>query len=247
MIRTLSFALGLACCLSLAPAAIAKKPRVNYSGARVLTVTGGDRDNQISVYCAADGNVRVNNRNPVGGAVGCGHIAEIDVISKGGDDVIRLGGVDSRFGEAEFEGFGKGTGVAVIGGLGADRVVGSNSAFNLILGEEGADKASGGRRRDILSGGAGNDRLAGRGGPDRLLGKVGKDKLNGGSGPDLLSGNGGNDFLFGSGGGDLLGGGPGMDRLRGGRGPDTLVGGLDRDSLAGGPGRDHLYQTKPPS
>jgi len=242
---TTALAIALAGCLALAPAAEAKGPRVSFAK-RVLTVAAGPKDNRISVYCAADGNVRMNKREPASGAVGCGRIAEVDVIAGDGDDVIRVSGVDSRFGEAEFEGFGSGTGVAVLGGPGNDRVIGSDSAFNLILGEEGKDRAKGGARRDILSGGAGNDKLAGLGRRDRVLGKGGHDTLDGGNGRDLLSGNAGNDLLRGGAGGDLLGGGPGMDRLRGGPGADTLVGGLGRDSLDGGPGRDQQYQEKPP-
>lgn len=245
MIRALPIALVLAFCLALAPAAEAKKPRVSFAQ-RVLTVTAGPKDNRISVSCAADGNVRMNKRHPAGGAVGCARIAEVDIIAGDGDDVIRVSGVDSRFGEAKFEGFGTGTGVATLGGPGDDRVVGSDSAFNLILGEGGRDRAKGGSRRDILSGGAGNDKLAGLGSRDTLLGKGGNDTLDGGDARDLLSGNAGNDRLLGGSGADLLGGGPGMDRLRGGPGADRLIGGLGRDSLNGGPGRDQQYQEKPP-
>jgi Ca2+-binding RTX toxin-like protein len=245
MIRALPLALVLAGSLALAPIAEAKKPRVTYAK-RVLTITAGPKDNRISVYCGPDGNVRMNKRHPSGGAVGCGRIAEIDVIAGDGDDVVRAGGVDSRFGEANFEGFGRGTGVAVLGGPGNDRVLGSDSAFNLILGEEGSDRARGGARRDILAGGARNDKLSGLGARDRLLGKTGNDFLEGGSGPDLLSGNAGDDRLLGGAGADLLGGGAGRDRLRGGRGADTLVGGPGKDSLDGGPGRDQQYQEKPP-
>jgi len=245
MIRGLPLALALAGSLALAPLAEAKKPRVGYAK-RVLTVTAGPKDNRISVYCAADGNVRMNKRHPSGGAVGCGRIAEIDIIAGDGDDVIDVRRVDSRFGEAKFEGFGTGTGVAVLAGGGDDRVIGSDDAFNLLLGEQGADRLRGGSRRDILSGGAGNDKLIGLGARDRLLGKAGNDYLDGGAGPDLLSGNAGDDRLFGGAGADLLGGGPGRDRLRGGPGADTLIGGRGMDSLDGGPGRDRLYQNKPP-
>lgn len=245
MIRAILPASLLLAALALAPVAEAAGPRVAYA-ARVLTVRAGDKDNEISIQCAPDGNVRVNQRSPAGGKVGCGRIAEIDVFAGDGDDVIRAGGVDARFGEAHFEGFGRGTGVAVEAGPGNDRVVGSNVAFNLVFGEEGKDRVTGGNRRDILSGGSGGDKLNGRGRRDRVLGKGGNDVLRGGNGRDLVSGNAGRDKLFGDSGADLLGGGPGMDRLFGGAGPDTLVGGRDRDKLDGGPGRDQLYQDKPP-
>ena len=245
MIRALPAICLLLAALVLAPVAEAAGPRVFYGG-RVLTVTSGDKANEITVYCGADGNVRVNQRSPVGGKVGCGHIAEIDVITGDGDDVIRATGVNARFGEANFEGFGRGTGVAVEAGPGNDRVIGSRSAFNLIFGEEGRDRARGGRRRDILSGGPGGDKLNGLGARDRVLGKGGNDTLRGGDGRDLVSGNAGVDRLFGDAGADLLGGGPGGDLLFGGAGGDTLVGGRGRDKLDGGPGRDAEYQQKPP-
>jgi Ca2+-binding RTX toxin-like protein len=246
MIRTAPLACLLLGALALAPAAEAAAPRVSYA-ARVLTVTAGAKDNEISVYCGPDGNVRMNKRSPAGGKVGCMRIAEIDIFAGDGDDVVRVGGVDSRFGEASFEGFGRGTGVAVEGGAGNDRVLGSDHAFNLVFGEEGRDRVRGGGRRDILSGGPGDDKLRGLGRRDRVLGKGGDDTLSGGNGPDLVSGNAGNDRLFGDAGGDLLGGGPGMDRLFGGAGADTLVGGRGRDRLRGGPGRDREYQQKPPA
>ena len=71
--------LVLAGCLLTAPAADARGPRVKFAK-RVLTVTGGDKDNSISVFCGLDGNVKMNGRNPAGGAVGCGRVAEVDVV-----------------------------------------------------------------------------------------------------------------------------------------------------------------------
>jgi Ca2+-binding RTX toxin-like protein len=237
--------LGLAGCLALAPAARAAGPSVTFAK-RVLTVTGGAKANRISVLCGADGNVKMNGRNPAGGPVACGRVAEVDVLAGDGADRVDLAGVDSRFGEARFEGFGTGTGVAVLGGEGNDRLMGAAGAFNLLLGEAGDDRATAGPRRDILSGGAGDDQLEGLGRRDTLLGKAGNDTLEGGNGRDLLSGNAGDDRLFGGIGSDLLGGGPGRDRLRGGPGADTLVGGPDKDSLDGGPGHDQEFEEKPP-
>ena len=82
MIRAILPACLLLAALALAPVAEAAAPRVSFA-ARVLTVTAGKKDNEISIYCAADGNVRVNKRSPAGGKVGCGHIAEIALQKNG--------------------------------------------------------------------------------------------------------------------------------------------------------------------
>ena len=244
MTRALPLALVLAGSLALAPLAEAKKPRVTFAK-RVLTVTAGPKHNRISVSCNAGDLVKVNGRNPRSGPVACSRVAEVNVLAGDGDDWIDLRGVDSRFGEAKFEGFGTATGVAVLAGPGDDRVIGSRRAFNLLFGEQGNDKLSGGGRRDIISGGRGNDQAKGHGRRDTLLGKGGHDSLNGGAGPDLISGNRGNDGLRGGPGDDTIGGGPGRDRLWGGAGDDELYGGMGRDLLRGGPGRNKLVQNPP--
>jgi Ca2+-binding RTX toxin-like protein len=233
----------LAAGLALAPAAEARL-KVTFSK-RILTVKGGAKSNRISVFCTAGGKVRMNGRNPNGGPVACSRVVEIDVFAGGGSDHIDMRGVGPRFGDARFRGFGTGTGVAVIGGPGNDRMIGSRRAFNLFLAGRGNDRGSGGRRRDILSGGAGADQFKGHGGRDTLLGKGGPDSLNGGDGRDLVSGNAGDDGLRGGPGNDVLGGGFGNDRLRGGRGDDRLLGGPGKDLLIGGPGRDTLIQDPP--
>jgi Ca2+-binding RTX toxin-like protein len=223
-----------------APAAQAKT-KVTFAK-RVLTVEADSQKNRITVSCNALSQVKMNGRNPRGGAVACSRVAEVDVISGEGDDYVNVRGVDARFAEARFKGFGTGTGAAVLAGSGDDHVIGSPTAFNLFLGHEGNDTASGGRRRDILGGGAGGDDLNGLGARDSVLGRGGNDRLRGGDGKDLLSGNAGDDRLFGEAGDDLLGGGPGRDKLRGGAGADVLHGGTGKDDLAGGAGRDEEHQ-----
>jgi Ca2+-binding RTX toxin-like protein len=226
-----------------APAAQAQT-KVSFAN-RVLTVEGGSGKDRITITCSDSSQVKMNGRNPNGGPVACSRVAEIDVTSGEGDDYVNVHGVSARFADAKFEGFGIGTGVAVLAGSGDDRLIGSNHAFILFLGHEGNDQASGGRRRDILAGGAGNDDLNGLGARDTLLGKAGNDRIRGGDGKDLLSGNGDDDRLYGEAGADLLGGGPGRDKLRGGPGADVLHGGTGKDSLNGGPGRDTEVQDPP--
>ncbi|MDA0920986.1 MAG: hypothetical protein O2945_18095 [Planctomycetota bacterium] len=77
--------------------------------------------------------------------------------------------------------------VTVIGGDGADTIIGS--AQNDFLNGRGG--------RDQIFGGDGNDRLLGGGSNDLLVGGNGKDTLLGNSGVDTLSGGEGNDRLVG--------------------------------------------------
>ena len=75
----------------------------------------------------------------------------------------------------------------VIGGMGADTIIG-NASGNFLDGLSGDDALSGGNGNDSLRGGIGND---------RVIGGSGNDTLNGGVGRDLLIGGAGNDtFLF---------------------------------------------------
>ena len=217
--------------------------KTSFSKSRTLLTVDGDRGkNRVTVGCDALGKVRVNGRLAAGRSVACARVDEVDVIGRGGDDFVDLSGVDGRFGRARFEGFGVGTGAAALTGDGDDRVIGSPTAFNLFVGGDDHDQASGGRRRDLLRGGLGGDDLNGRGARDRLIGEGGGDRLRGGDGRDRLSGNAGADRLFGEAGDDLLSGGSGRDKLRGGPGADRLLGGPGRDLLAGGPGRDEAEQ-----
>jgi Ca2+-binding RTX toxin-like protein len=230
-------------CLAAAPGAGAK-PKVTFSK-HVLTVTGGKRSETIVVRCGTDSNVKVNGRNPNGGAVACSRVTEVDVVAGDGDDLVDLSRVGPGFGTARFTGFGTGTGVAVLGGPGDDRLIGGHRALNLLFGGSGRDRLNGGLRRDIVSGGPGADQAKGLGGRDTLLGKGGPDALNGGDGRDLVSGNAGDDSLRGGPGNDTLGGGGGRDRLFGGPGNDRLLGGFGKDQLDGGPGRNVLIQDPP--
>ncbi|HHI75774.1 MAG TPA: DUF4347 domain-containing protein, partial [Gammaproteobacteria bacterium] len=112
----------------------------------------------------------------------------------------------------------------IVGGRGADSLVGSDLATY----------------RDVLAGGRGDDRIQGQAGNDQLLGGQGKDQLEGGSGADDLQGEGGDDLLQGDEGDDLLSGGDGDDLLSGGLGNDTLQGGDGADELIGDYGDDTL-------
>jgi Ca2+-binding RTX toxin-like protein len=244
----LRFALpaAVAALLVAAPGVAQAKPRSSVSGS-LLTVTGGKRSDRIKVVCH-NGLVKVDGKDPRTGAIGCGKVSEVDVVSGGGNDRVDLAGVgpDNGFGQRDLPGgFGHGTGAAADLGDGNDRYVGGGSAFNLVLAGAGDDRMTGGRFRDSLQGGSGNDSAAAGAGRDILLGNGGNDKLNGGADDDLLSGNAGDDVLIGGAGADLLGGGVGMDRLFGGPGPDQLIGGPGKDRLNGGPGNNTVVQDSP--
>jgi Ca2+-binding RTX toxin-like protein len=230
--------------LAGAPALAEAKVGINYAN-QVLTVTSGKRADTITVVCSAAGLVEVNGRQPFGGPVPCSKVVEVDAIMGAGNDRINLSGVDSRFGAAQFKGFGQGTGAAAQGGPGDDTYTGSATAFNLFFGQADNDTATGGNLRDQFDGGSGNDALRGLADRDSLLGRDGDDHLVGGAGADLLNGGPGDDRLAGSGGADIIGGDAGMDLLLGGPGPDRLIGGPGRDRLRGGAGQDVEIEKRP--
>jgi Ca2+-binding RTX toxin-like protein len=244
LVRLTTTLVTAAALLTCAPALAEAKVGINYAN-QVLTVTSGKRADSVTVVCNAAGQVEVNRRQPRGGPVPCSKIVEVDAVMGPGNDRINLSGVDSRFGTAEFSGFGVGTGAGAQGGSGDDTYLGSTTAFNLFFGQTGNDTARGGEKRDQLDGGAGNDDLRGLADRDSLLGRDGADHLVGGAGADLLNGGGGDDKLAGSGGADVLGGDAGMDLLLGGPGPDRLIGGPGRDRLRGGAGQDVEIEKRP--
>jgi hypothetical protein len=134
---------------------------------------------------------------------------------------------------------GFGTGLAILGTNGSDRITGTNRA-DRILAFGGRDRVSGGRGNDCVEGGTGNDNLDGSNGDDRLFGGDNRDIMNGGTGRDRLVGDAGNDKLSGSSGNDRLQGDAGRDKLSGGLGKDVLIGGAGRDYIEGGPGADRV-------
>ena len=126
--------------------------------------------------------------------------------------------------------------VTILGGAGADRLVGG-SAADRISGELGNDRIDGGGGDDQLSGNFGNDFLFGGIGADRMLGESGDDTLSGGSGDDQQLGGPGNDLLIGGAGDDRQNGGGSRDQVFGGPGND-LIGGSGSDRIVPGPGKN---------
>ena len=172
-----------------------------------------------------------------------------------GDDVLEGGaGADRLFGGAgvdtvSYAGSARGVIVYLSEGTGkrghaegdvivqVESVVGSVHG-DVLGGDDGANRLSGGGGNDRLSGRGGDDVLEGGAGADRLLGGGGDDMLEGGAGADRLLGGGGDDVLEGGAGADQLFGDTGKDELRGEDGDDVLEGGAGADRLLGGAGVD---------
>jgi Ca2+-binding RTX toxin-like protein len=197
-----------------------------------------------------------------------------------GDKDITPGGVDQwyLYGDAGGDRLdatgGAGTGLAfdgvlqIYGGLGNDTLLGPVSRC-FLLGQEGADRMTGGPQADSLQGGPGADRLNGLVGPDALYGGPGNDVVSGGDGVDYLygestadgaddfAGGGGNDFLYfvsrtggmvidldGRADDGLPGEGdnarPDIESIFSGSGNDKLTGDDGPDFLNGGGGTDTI-------
>lgn len=135
-------------------------------------------------------------------------------------------------------------GKRVMGGAGADTLLGSADAGDLLYGNQDDDLMDGAGGADTLYGGQGIDTASGGDGADVLYGNLEDDVLRGGDGADWLHGGQGNDTLYGGDGADSLYGGVGndviyadaLDRVFGGAGADTVYGGStweDFDPLAG--------------
>ncbi|MCE3289948.1 MAG: hypothetical protein K0R83_1960, partial [Caulobacter sp.] len=136
-----------------------------------------------------------------------------------------------------------------------------------LVGNDVANRLTGGHGHDFLNGGAGDDELVGEFGDDTLVGSSGADKLNGGQGIDTVSyfnavagvmanlldstANSGGDAmgdvylnvenLIGSFHSDALTGDGGANLLNGAEGADVLNGSGGGDTLTGGAGADYFY------
>ncbi len=151
-----------------------------------------------------------------------------------GDDVLEGGaGADRLEGGAGEDTLSyAGSGAAVYVNLATGAVSGGDAQGDTIAGFE---HVVGSAHGDLLSGDDGANRLSGGSGADWLYGNGGDDRLDGGSGGDVLYGRNGNDRLAGGSGADRLYGGAGEDVLEGGSGADRLYGegGADTLSYAG--------------
>ena len=167
--------------------------------AGLLSVTGDNVDDAITVNRDAAGNILINGGavTVTGGPATVANTALIQVFGQGGNDTITL-----------------------------DESNGALPAAQL-FGGAGNDVLTGGSGNDQLFGGAGNDTLLGKGGDDLLFGGAGNDTLIGGTGSDQMFGEAGNDrMIWNPGeGSDLMEGGDGNDtaEVNGGNGAEIFT------------------------
>ena len=109
---------------------------------------------------------------------------------------LNIDGGDGEKGESDFI---HNDITGILGGSGADVLVGSNNGVTnaYIRGNDGNDTITGTELGDTLYGGDGNDLIFAGGGRDLVRGGNGKDILHGGAGNDTLFGDKGIDHLYG--------------------------------------------------
>lgn len=120
--------------------------------AGVLTVSGDDEDDQISIRCGNDGNVKVNRRRPDTGPVACTEITSITVSGGGGFDAIHL----QRVGTTTYTAL---TSVMIDGCPEAESIVASQ-IVDTLLGGEGNDGFKIESFDDATDAGMGRDRAS---------------------------------------------------------------------------------------
>ncbi|MFB2833543.1 calcium-binding protein [Floridanema evergladense] len=159
-----------------------------------------------------------------------------------GDDVLRFADtVTSGTGATLYGGqgndtlLGKNGGALLYGDKGNDSLVastGPGNIFDTLVGGAGADNLVGTDQAEVLIGGA--DSIPG------LDTTTGADLINAKSGDDTIVAGGGGSTVSGADGRDSMIGGKGNDSFLGGNGDDTLIGGAGNDSLQGWTGSDSL-------
>ena len=129
-------------------------------GSGVLTVTGDNANNDVTISRDAAGTILVNGGavHVVGGTPTVANTSVIQAFGLGGDDVITLNEANGALPSA------------------------------LLFGGAGNDTLAGGSSADQLFGQSGNDTLLGKGGDDLLFGGDGNDTLTGGAGSDQMFG-----------------------------------------------------------
>lgn len=132
----------------------------------------------------------------------------------------------------------------LLGGPGADNLVGVMGAANYIRGGDGSDTITGADGFNDVNGNKGDDVIIGRSRTgDWLLGGQGNDQIDASAsgGHNILNGNMGLDTVTGGSFGDTLRGGQGDDVIRGGAGGDLIFGDLGVNTISGGAGADTFH------
>jgi Ca2+-binding RTX toxin-like protein len=206
------------------------------SAGGVLTVTGGDETNSVTVSLAS-GNYMVTDSAGMGEGAGCNHVDA----TTSSCSAAPVTGFSADLGQGD-DGFSTTAPipVRVAGGPGDDDLTGGPMGDTLIAETMPDDPATG---RNTMSGGGGNDHMFGGGGSDIVRGGVGNDDVAGAGGEDMVDGEDGD---------DAVAGGPGRDTMFGSAGNDLLypgngaAGGVrDDDLMSGGDGIDEAtYATR---
>ncbi len=201
-------------------------------GQTVLTINGGDGNDNFNASASVMGEVRLLLNGEAGNDTITGSASD-DTINGGigRDSLLGGNGNDAIFGGADHD--------AINGGAGDDSMTGDDGNDTL-AGGDGNDTLLGGLGNDSLNGQAGADTLAGAGGRDTLLGGDGNDSLDAGDGKDYVAGGEGNDTLDGGRNDDTILGEAGADTIRGNHGHDTIDAGTGDDTVSGGDGNDTI-------
>jgi Ca2+-binding RTX toxin-like protein len=162
------------------------------SAGGVLTVTGDDNANAITVSRTAGGTLLVNGGavNITGSPATVSTIQTISISGLGGNDNLKLDETNGVLPKANISG---GDGFDVLtGGSGADTLHG-DGGNDLLFGNGGNDQLFGGTGNDALTGGKGADQVFGEAGDDRMIWNNGDgtDLNEGGDGVDTVEVNGG--------------------------------------------------------
>jgi Ca2+-binding RTX toxin-like protein len=173
---------GAAVAVLLAFPGVANAKVTSTVNAGALTVTT-DAGDPVRITSDANGNVKINDRDPDSGQASAASITSIQVTGDGADNVIDLSGVSDPA-------FGLQTTVKVNGGGGNDTITGSKLA-DVLEGGDGNDGITADDNpqstRDVVRGDAGDDTMVWNGGDD-------DDDNDGGAGNDTTTVNGADAF-----------------------------------------------------
>ncbi|MES2924811.1 MAG: calcium-binding protein [Verrucomicrobiota bacterium] len=155
--------------------------------AGVLTITGGNLDNPITVSRDVAGTLRVNGGTVTitDGTPTVSNTIRIDIFGREGDDDLTLDESNGALPAARL--FGEGGNDVLIGGVGGDLLDGG-TGDDFLFGKDGADSLIGGDGNDALTGGDADDQVSGGNDSDRLIWNPGDDT-------DLNEGDGGSDTI----------------------------------------------------
>lgn len=166
-------------------------------GTGLLTVTGDEHKNSITIGRDAVGHLKLNGHF-IHGQPTVDNTTLIQVFGGDGNDTIAVDQSNAlpAFVAQPNAQPGVLPDIELHGGAGNDTLIGS-AYQDKLFGDDGSDTLNGGGGNDVLHGGAGNDVLTGGIGNDQVFGDAGNDMMiwNTGDGSDLFEGGDGVDTL----------------------------------------------------